>query len=58
MACILHNISIYRRSENMSQVIGLFWLVVIFWLVIEVINSKINKNRKFIKMTDEFNNEK
>ncbi len=42
----------------MSQIISLFWVVVIFWLVIEIINSKINKNRKLVKMTDEFNNEK
>lgn len=41
----------------MMQIINMFWVVVIFWLVIEVINSRINKNRKLVKLVDKFNNE-
>ncbi len=29
----------------MSQIINMFWIVVIFWLFIEVINMKINKKK-------------
>lgn len=42
----------------MAQIISMFWVVVVFWLVIEVINSRINKNRKLIKLIDDINNEK
>lgn len=42
----------------MAQIISMFWIVVIFWLVIEIINSRINKNRKLVKLIDEINNEK
>ena len=30
----------------MMQIVNMFWVVVIFWLCIEVINYRINKNRK------------
>ena len=58
MACILRNILLSRRSEIMAQIINMFWVVVVFWLVIEVINSRINRNRKLIKLIDDINNEK
>ncbi len=40
----------------MNQIINMFWIVVIFWLLIEMINSRINKNRKIVKFFDEYNN--
>jgi hypothetical protein len=42
----------------MAQIINMFWIVVVFWLVIEVINNRINRNRKLIKLIDDINNEK
>jgi len=42
----------------MIQIINMFWVVVIFWLVIEVINNRINKSRKLVKVIDELKNEK
>lgn len=42
----------------MAQIINMFWVVVVFWLVIEVINSRINKNRKLVKLIDDINHEK
>lgn len=58
MARILLNIILSWRPEIMAQIISMFWVVVVFWLVIEVINSRINKNRKLIKLIDDINNEK
>jgi hypothetical protein len=55
------NIALYlvlRRSENMMQIINMFWIVVIFWLCIEVINYRINKNRKSAAATDDNSNDK
>jgi len=42
----------------MAQIINMFWIVVIFWLVIEVINDRINKNRKLVKLIDDIKNDK
>ena len=42
----------------MSQIINMFWVVVIFWLIIEIINSRITKNKKISKIIDEINDQK
>lgn len=39
----------------MIQILNMFWIVVVFWLVIEFINARLNRNRKIINITDEFN---
>jgi len=41
----------------MSQIINMFCVVVIFWLIIEVINYRIFKNKKPVKIIDEVNHE-
>lgn len=38
----------------MLQIINMFCVVVIFWLFIEVIICRINKNRKYVKIIDDF----
>ncbi|HNX22827.1 MAG TPA: hypothetical protein PKG60_02185 [Spirochaetota bacterium] len=42
----------------MAQIVNMFWVVVIFWLVIEVINNRINKNKKLGKLIDDINHDK
>ncbi len=42
----------------MIQIIIMFLVVVFFWLVVEVINNRINKNRKLVKLVNEPGNEK
>ncbi len=37
----------------MTQIINMFLIVVIFWLVIEVITNRISKNRKLVKLIDD-----
>ena len=58
MAQILRIYNKTRRSEIMIQIINMFWVVVIFWLVIEVISNRINKNRKLVKFNNGINTEK
>ena len=41
----------------MSQIINMFCVVVIFWLIIEIINYRIRKNRNPVKIIEEVNHE-
>ena len=36
----------------MSEIIYMFWIVLVFWFVIEIINDRLNRNKK---ITDSFN---
>ena len=42
----------------MLQIINMFWIVVVFWLVIEIINNRLNRNKKIISLGNEVNNDK
>ncbi|HPS58943.1 MAG TPA: hypothetical protein PK514_12630 [Spirochaetota bacterium] len=39
----------------MIQILNMLWIVVLFWLVIEFINSRLNRKGKSTDITDEFN---
>ncbi|HQO39885.1 MAG TPA: hypothetical protein PK986_05405 [Spirochaetota bacterium] len=39
----------------MIQILNMLWIVVLFWLVIEFINSRLNRREKHINIRDEFN---
>jgi len=41
----------------MMQIINMFWIVVLFWLFIEVINYRINKSRKSADIIDDSNHD-
>ena len=40
----------------MLQIINMFLVVVIFWLIIEFITVRVNKNRKMVNAIDQFHN--
>ena len=40
--------------EIMIQILNMLWIVVFFWLVIEFINSRLNRNRRINNISDEF----
>lgn len=42
----------------MVQIFYMFWVVVVFWLIIEVISSRINRNRRSGKMINDLNNDR
>lgn len=42
----------------MMQIVNMFWVVVIFWLCIEVINYRISKNRKSAAEIDDISHDK
>ena len=39
----------------MMQMLNMLWIVVLFWLVIEFINSRLNRKGKSVNITDEYN---
>jgi hypothetical protein len=47
-----------KGGQKMSQVLNMLWVVLIFWLVIEIVNNRISKNKRIVKFIDELNNEK
>jgi hypothetical protein len=40
----------------MSEIIYMFWIVLVFWFVIEIINDRINRNKKVIDVFNEYDN--
>lgn len=38
----------------MIEILNMFWIVVVFWLVIEVVNSRLNRNRKIGNTSNEY----
>jgi hypothetical protein len=40
----------------MSEIIYMFWIVLIFWFVIEIINDRINRNKKVIDVFNDYDN--
>jgi len=42
----------------MSQLLNMLLIVIFFWLIIEIINNRISKNKKMVKFIDELNHEK
>lgn len=40
----------------MSEIIYMFWIVLIFWFVIEIINDRLNRNKKGIDVLKEYDN--
>ncbi|HOP63584.1 MAG TPA: hypothetical protein PK358_03805 [Spirochaetota bacterium] len=40
----------------MSEIIFMFWVVLIFWFVVEIINDRLNRNKKVIDVFSEFDN--
>lgn len=40
----------------MSEIIYMFWIVLIFWFVIELINDRLNRNKKITDAFNEFDN--
>jgi len=40
----------------MLQIINMFLIVLIFWLIIEYFADRANKNRKLVKVIDPLNN--
>lgn len=51
MAWILRN-DLFRRLANMEEMFKIFWIVIVFWLLIEVISNKILKSKKSSKLND------
>ncbi len=44
-----------QEAGVMIQILNMLWIVVLFWLVIEFINSRLNRREKHINIRDEFN---
>ncbi len=44
-----------KEAGIMIQILNMLWIVVLFWLVIEFINSRLNRKGKSTDITDEFN---
>lgn len=42
----------------MAQIINMFLVVAIFWLVIEIITDRIHSCRKSVKLADDYNDDK
>lgn len=42
----------------MAQIFSMFLIVLIFWLIIEVINNRLSRNKKVVKFIDKLNHEK
>jgi hypothetical protein len=40
----------------MSEIIYMFWIVLVFWFVIEIINDRINRNKKVVDVFNEYDN--
>lgn len=40
----------------MSEIIYMFWIVLIFWFVIEIISDRLNRNKKVIDVFNEYDN--
>ena len=40
----------------MSEIIYMFWIVLIFWFVIEIINDRLSRNKKVIDVFNEYDN--
>ncbi|HOP28122.1 MAG TPA: hypothetical protein P5120_08430 [Spirochaetota bacterium] len=40
----------------MSEIIYMFWIVLVFWFVIEIINDRLNRNKKVIDVFNEYDN--
>ncbi len=40
----------------MIEIIYMFWIVLIFWFVIEIINDRLNRNKKIVDVFNEFDN--
>jgi len=34
----------------------MFWIVLVFWFVIEIINDRLNRNKKVIDVFNEYDN--
>ena len=41
----------------MMQILNTLWIVVLFWLIIEFINSRLGRRGKSADIRDEFNQE-
>lgn len=41
----------------MMQMLNMLWVVVLFWLIIEFINSRMSRKDKNPSVNDEFNQE-
>jgi hypothetical protein len=39
----------------MMQILNMLWVVVLFWFIIEFINSRLNRKGKSVNIRDEFN---
>lgn len=39
----------------MMQILNMLWIVVLFWLVIEFINSRLSRKGKNVSIRDEYN---
>ena len=40
----------------MSEIIYMFWIVLVFWFIIEIINDRLNRNKKVIDVFNEYDN--
>ena len=40
----------------MGEIIYMFWIVLIFWFVIEIINDRLSRNKKVIDVFNEYDN--
>jgi len=38
-------IKLKKRRPVMSEIVYMFWVVLIFWFVLEIISEKLNKGR-------------
>lgn len=41
----------------MMQILNMLWIVVLFWLIIEFINSRLSRRDKGVNIRDELNQE-
>lgn len=48
---------IEKEAGIMMQILNMLWVVVLFWFIIELINSRLNKKGKSVNIRDEFNQE-
>ena len=42
----------------MSEIIYMFWIVLIFWFVVEIINDRLNRNKKIMDVFNEYDNKR
>jgi len=40
----------------MSEIIYMFWIVLVFWFIIEIINDRLNRNKKVIDLFNDLDN--